>query len=93
VVGNSAANPTFAVPRRPHVSFSLRPLDVIHSFWIPEERFKRDAIPGRVNRFDIDFEGSGSEEGLCAEFCGLEHSKMRFEVFVLSPASYERWLL
>jgi len=65
---------------------------VIHSFWVPEERFKRDAIPGRVNRFDIDFERPGSEEGLCAEFCGLEHSKMGFEVFVLSPPSYQRWL-
>ncbi|MFP5389023.1 MAG: cytochrome c oxidase subunit II [Thermoleophilia bacterium] len=92
VIGNSAANPTFAVPADRTVSFSLRTRDVIHSFWIPEERFKRDAIPGRVNRFDIDFEGSGSEEGLCAEFCGLEHSKMGFEVFVLSPASYQRWL-
>lgn len=92
VVGNSTANPTFAVPGDRTVYFSLRTRDVIHSFWIPEERFKRDAIPGRVNRFDIDFEGVGSEEGLCAEFCGLEHSKMGFEVFVLSAVSYERWL-
>ncbi|HMC50164.1 MAG TPA: cytochrome c oxidase subunit II, partial [Solirubrobacterales bacterium] len=42
VIGNSAANPTFAVPANRTVSFSLRTLDVIHSFWVPEERFKRD---------------------------------------------------
>jgi cytochrome c oxidase subunit II len=92
IVGNSSENPTFAVPGDRPVSFALRSADVIHAFWIPGERFKRDAIPGRVNRFDLDFENPGHEEGLCSEFCGLLHSSMRFDVWVLSEESYGRWL-
>lgn len=92
VVGNNNRQPTFAVPGDRPVSFTLTSADVIHAFWIPGERFKRDAIPGRVNRFDMDFETPGHEEGLCSEFCGLRHSSMRFDVWVLSDESYERWL-
>lgn len=92
VVGNQNSPPTFAVPAGRPVSFALTSRDVIHSFWIPGERFKRSAIPGRVNRFDLTFGSQGQEEGLCAEFCGLRHSGMRFAVWVLSPESYERWL-
>ncbi|HEV7563862.1 MAG TPA: cytochrome c oxidase subunit II [Solirubrobacterales bacterium] len=92
IVGNDDQQPTFAVPADRPVSFALRSRDVIHAFWIPGERFKRAAIPGRVNHFDIDFEAAGHEEGLCSEFCGLRHSGMRFAVWVLSDASYERWL-
>jgi cytochrome c oxidase subunit II len=92
VIGNATRPPTFAVPAGEPVHFSLRSRDVIHAFWVPAERFKRDAIPGRVNEFDLVFEGTGGEEGVCAEFCGLEHSKMGFDVYVLSEKSYRRWL-
>jgi cytochrome c oxidase subunit 2 len=92
VIGNSNAPPTFAVPGNRPISFSLTSTDVIHAFWIPGERFKRSAIPARVNRFDLSFESAGHEEGLCSEFCGLRHSGMRFDVWVLSDESYERWL-
>jgi len=92
VVGNSNDPPAFAVPGDRPVHFSLTSTDVIHAFWIPEERFKRAAIPGRVNDFDLTFETPGGEEGLCSEFCGLRHSGMRFDVWVLSDESYERWM-
>ena len=92
VVGNSDDEPTFAVPGDEPVHFKLTSADVLHSFWIPGERFKRAAIPGRTNEFDLDFEDEGTEEGLCTEFCGLRHSDMRFNVWVLSKASYRRWL-
>jgi cytochrome c oxidase subunit 2 len=92
VVGNSNHLPTFAVPVDRPVSFALRSADVIHAFWVPDQRFKRAAIPGRVNRFDLTFETPGLEEGLCSEFCGLRHSDMRFWVRILPNESYERWL-
>jgi cytochrome c oxidase subunit 2 len=92
VIGNDSDPPAFAVPGDRPVHFSLTSSDVIHAFWIPGERFKRDAIPGKTNRFDLTFGAPGHEEGLCSEFCGLRHSAMRFDVWVLSEESYVRWL-
>lgn len=92
IVGNSNEEPTFAVPGDEAIHFNLTSTDVLHSFWIPGERFKRAAIPGRINEFNLDFESDGTEEGLCTEFCGLRHSDMRFNVWVLSKAGYQRWL-
>jgi cytochrome c oxidase subunit 2 len=92
VIGNSNDQPTFAVPGDRPVHFTLTSSDVIHAFWIPGERFKRSAIPGKVNEFDLSFDSPGHEEGLCSEFCGLRHSAMRFDVWVLSEEGYERWL-
>ena len=92
VVGDSSHEPNFAVPAGRPIAFALTSSDVIHAFWIPEQKFKKDAIPGRVNHFDMEFEEHGREQGLCSEFCGLLHSKMRFGVWVLSNESYERWL-
>jgi cytochrome c oxidase subunit 2 len=92
IVGNSNTLPTFAVPGERPVRFALTSADVIHAFWIPGERFKKDAIPGRTNEFVLDFEHEGHEEGLCSEFCGLRHSGMRFDVWVLSNRSFEGWL-
>lgn len=59
--------------------------DVIHSFWIPRLAGKIDAIPGHVNVLRIQADAPGRYEGLCAEFCGVGHAGMRFEV-VAHPA-------
>jgi cytochrome c oxidase subunit 2 len=92
VIGNSDHQPVFAVPEGRTIAFSLNSLDVLHAFWIPAQRFKKDAVPGRTNRFEMEFEEPGREQGLCSEFCGFRHSGMRFEVDVLSEGGYQRWL-
>ena len=92
VVGNSDRQPDFAVPVGRLVEFALTSLDVIHAMWLPEQRFKRDAIPDKVNRFVMEWDTRGTEEGHCSEYCGLRHTNMGFGVWVLSPQSYERWL-
>jgi cytochrome c oxidase subunit II len=74
------------------VTFTLHSADVIHSFWVPEFLFKRDVIPGRTNMFSLTPTREGAFEGRCAEFCGTYHSRMLFEVHVVSPADYERHL-
>lgn len=89
VVGH---DPTLAVPAGRPVHFELRSRDVIHAFWIPSARFKRDAIPGRTTSFDLTFDSPGVEAGLCAEYCGLGHDEMRFNVRVLEPAAFSSWL-
>ena len=62
--------------------------DVIHSFWIPRLSGKVDAVPGRSNVLRIQADAPGHYEGLCAEFCGLRHAVMRFDVDVRPAAEY-----
>lgn len=92
VVGGDLDPPVLTVPLDRPVAFALRARDVIHAFWVPSQRFKRDAIPGRVNRFDLVFDEAGIQPGLCAEFCGLRHADMRFEVEVLPEEEFDAWL-
>ena len=61
--------------------------DVIHSFWVPQLGGKMDAIPGHRNIHRLMADAPGIHEGLCAEFCGLGHAAMRFEVVVYDPAA------
>jgi cytochrome c oxidase subunit 2 len=92
VVGEEGETPTLTVPADTTVRFTLRSNDVIHAFWIPHERFKRDAFPDRTTEFDMTFDDLGVYEGVCAEFCGLDHTIMRFDVEVLPPYRFADWL-
>jgi cytochrome c oxidase subunit 2 len=81
----------FHVPVGRPVMLRLRSQDVIHSFWVPALQGKKDLIPGRdaVLRFEAD--RPGRYRGQCAEFCGLEHAMMAFEVIADTPEDYAAW--
>jgi cytochrome c oxidase subunit 2 len=66
--------------------------DVIHSFWVPNLAGKTDMIPGRVNRMVIQADRPGVYRGQCAEYCGLQHSLMSFDVIVLPRAEFDSWM-
>ncbi|MEA2297972.1 MAG: cytochrome c oxidase subunit [Solirubrobacteraceae bacterium] len=81
------------VPSATEIRFRMTSLDVIHSFWIPDLRFKRDAFPRRDTEFDLSFERPGAAtSGLCAEFCGLKHDQMVFDIEVMTPADFQAWV-
>lgn len=63
----------------------LQSQDVIHGFWVPQLGGKMDAIPGHDNIHRLQADAPGRHEGLCAEFCGIGHTEMRFEVVVYDP--------
>jgi cytochrome c oxidase subunit 2 len=65
--------------------------DVIHSFWIPNLGGKTDLIPGRINYMAVTPRRAGAFRGQCAEFCGFEHAKMAFDVYVDEPGAWESW--
>ncbi len=93
--GTNDERPELALPAGATVRFDLTALDVIHSFWIPGFRFKRDVFPGEETSFQVDVgttTGSWPDTGVCAEFCGLDHATMRFDVSVLSADEFARWL-
>src|SRR5690606_23226506 len=91
----AASRDRLAMPLGQMVEFRITSEDVIHSFWIPRLGGKMDAIPGRVNRLRLraDHGGMGTPiRGQCAEFCGLSHALMRFEVEVLGEDEWSAWL-
>jgi cytochrome c oxidase subunit 2 len=79
IVGENGRIPTLVLPAGRTVQVSLSSRDVIHSFWVPALRYKRDAIPGVSGSFDIVVP-RGLHRGSCALFCGLRHAEMRFNV-------------
>ena len=90
--GNDVRAPSLVVPAGEAVRFEISSRDVIHSFWIPELRFKRDAFPNRVTDFDLVFDPGVTTVGRCAEFCGLGHDRMDFQVVSMQPQDFRRWL-
>lgn len=74
------------------IGLQLKSIDVIHSFWVPKLAGKTDVIPGRSNHMWLKGTDIGTYQGQCAEFCGLDHAKMRFSVVVESQADFDAWL-
>lgn len=81
-----------ALPVDALVEFRITSEDVIHSFWVPRLGGKMDAIPGRINTLRLSSQQLGIMRGQCAEFCGLEHAHMAFEVVVQPQEEFEAWL-
>ncbi len=74
------------------VKLTLISQDVIHGFYVPEFRVKRDAIPGYYNTCWFQPTKVGKYFLFCTEYCGTNHSQMGGWVYVMSPADYARWV-
>lgn len=92
VTGTPGDPPTLYLPKGESVKFTLVSNDVIHSFFVPAFLFKMDVIPGRTNHFQITPKQLGKFRGKCAELCGQDHSRMLFNVRVVSPADYDAYI-
>jgi cytochrome c oxidase subunit II len=71
--------------------FRIRAKDVLHSFWVPEFRLKKDAVPGMTTKIRIEPTREGRYSLVCAELCGLGHPTMRARVVVEDQAAFDRW--
>ncbi|MET1043097.1 MAG: cytochrome c oxidase subunit II [Microbacteriaceae bacterium] len=80
------------IPAGQQVRLNITSRDVIHSFWIPKLNGKRDAVPGRVQTWNLHADGPGEYWGQCTEYCGLSHTNMRMRVIALTSADFERWV-
>lgn len=80
------------VPTGADVELRLRSADVVHSFWVPELAGKMDLLPERVNTLRIDADEPGRYDGVCAEFCGVQHANMRIAVVAHGPADFDDWV-
>ncbi|MFG2865580.1 cytochrome c oxidase subunit II [Streptomyces sioyaensis] len=84
--------PTLWLPKGETVQFVLTSRDVIHSFWVVPFLMKQDVIPGHTNVFEVTPNKEGTFMGKCAELCGVDHSRMLFNVKVVSPERYRAHL-
>jgi cytochrome c oxidase subunit II len=92
VIGGPGNVPEMVVPVGVPIHLKLRSADVVHSFYIPRALFKRQAIPGTTNEFEMDFQKVGLYHGQCAQFCGVNHADMLFRVRVVSQDEFDRFL-
>jgi cytochrome c oxidase subunit 2 len=90
--GTIAKPPEIYLPVGQTIQVNTEAEDVIHSFFIPEFLFKKDAFPGHTNTFDLTITKPGTYRGQCAEYCGLAHQAMRFTVHAVAMPEYRAWL-
>lgn len=84
--------PQLHIPIDREIGVQLQSADVIHSFWVPKLAGKLDVVPGRGNRMWFNGTKLGTYSAQCAEFCGLNHAFMRFQVVVQTPEDFEAWV-
>lgn len=83
---------TLYLPVNRDIDITLRSQDVIHSFFVPQFRFKQDAVPGLMIHMHFRPEQVGDYEIACAELCGLGHYKMHGVVKVVSAEDFNKWM-
>lgn len=89
---NSKQDDTLYVPVDRTIVLEMESYDVNHALWIPAFRVKKDVIAGKVNYLVFTTDEVGQYDIACAEYCGLEHSKMYSAVKVLSANDFNNWL-
>jgi cytochrome c oxidase subunit 2 len=92
VVGDGDTIETLVLPVDQTIQFNHHSPDVIHSFGIDSFLMKMDVVPGRINKFQATPTVIGDYNGKCFELCGVDHSRMLFNVKVVSQADYDAYL-
>jgi cytochrome c oxidase subunit 2 len=80
------------VPVNRQITFKMHSQDVIHSFWVPEWRIKKDNVPGITTTAIVTPDKIGTYQLICTELCGFGHATMRAKVVVESPAKFREWV-
>ena len=93
VSGTGEDIPELVIPADETVQFNLYSPDVIHDFGIPAFAMRMDVVPGQDNAFQVTpTETGGPFAGKCYELCGAYHSRMLFQVRIVTPEEYEDYL-
>lgn len=85
-------SPDLVVPAGQPVKLVMTSSDVLHSFYIPDYRIKRDVVPGRYTVLWFEPAEPAVHQIFCTEYCGTSHSQMLSKVKVLDSAKYEEWI-
>jgi cytochrome c oxidase subunit 2 len=90
--GNVYSQGELHVPVDRQVQFKMHAQDVIHSFWVPEWRIKKDNVPGITTTAIVTPDRVGTYQLICTELCGFGHASMRAKVVVEPPAEFRKWV-
>jgi len=80
------------IPVNTPVVFVLTSTDVLHGFYMPIFRIKKDVVPGRYNKIWVQATMEGTFDIFCTQYCGQDHSSMRRKVIVESRAKFVEWV-
>jgi cytochrome c oxidase subunit 2 len=80
------------IPAGEPVCVTLTSDDVLHSFWVPRLAGKQDMVPGRTIELQIQANEPGVYRGECAEYCGLSHGIMLFQVVADERSDFDAWV-
>ena len=95
--GDTSSPPNFVtvgelvIPVNQQVPLELASRDVIHAYWIPQLKGKKDAVPGRSHDHIIEAYRPGRYKGQCTEFCGLAHAWMKMYTVALPEPDWQAW--
>jgi cytochrome c oxidase subunit 2 len=73
------------------VLFTLKSADVIHTFWVPRLAGKTQMIPGLINRQWLQADKPGIYQGLCSQYCGMQHAHMAVSVIAEDQDDFFAW--
>jgi cytochrome c oxidase subunit 2 len=80
------------VPVKKKIRFLFTSQDVIHSWWVPDLGWKKDANPGFVNEAWTSVDKAGTYRGQCTELCGRDHGFMPIVVIAMEQQDYDKWV-
>ena len=80
------------IPTKKKIRFVFTAADVIHSWWVPELGWKKDANPGFINEAWTSVEEPGTYRGQCTELCGKDHGFMPIVVIAMNQPDYDAWV-
>jgi cytochrome c oxidase subunit 2 len=89
---NGKTSDKLYVPVGQPVNVRLSSEDVLHSFYVPAFRVKRDCVPGMETYAWFVAEEPGSYDLFCAEYCGVAHADMITTVEAVPAAEFAGWL-
>jgi cytochrome c oxidase subunit 2 len=90
--GKELSSHELYLPLNRPVHFTIQSKDVLHDFWVPAFRVKKDAVRGINTDTRATPNRLGTYPVVCAELCGLGHAAMRASVHVVQPQQFNAWL-
>ena len=87
-----ASGPVIVLPVDRPIYITVTTQDVLHALHVPNLGLKQDAVPGQENTIKTTITETGVYQGYCAEYCGAGHSRMYFEVVVVTNETYQQFL-